>query len=280
MRALREARCSQVKIYSSLPPRLIAPLARAAHEAGLSVTGHVPFGIGAVHAVEAGMDQINHLGYVVRALLPPSYDPDKDLPTPVFRKALPEIDLTSPSAQETLGFFRRKNVVIDPTLSLTELGTHTAAEMAQAEPGLAKLAGPLKAAFGSWGVSGEAVERAHAQWAVNLDVLRALHRAGVPIVAGTDQSVPGHSLHREMEIYVTAGFTPMEAIQAATIVPARAMHGDKDAGTVEAGKRADLILVDGDPLADIRSLRRVVTVVKAGRAYDAATLWRMVGFEP
>ena len=72
----------------------------------------------------------------------------------------------------------------------------------------------------------------------------------------------------------------MEAIQAATIVPARAMKQDKESGTVEAGKRADLIVVEGDPLADIRNLRRVTTVVKAGRAYDPARLWRMVGFQP
>jgi hypothetical protein len=61
-----------------------------------------------------------------------------------------------------------------------------------------------------------------------------LHKRGVPIVAGTDISVPGHSLHRELELYVQAGFTPLEAIQAATIVPARIMHLDKEVGTIES----------------------------------------------
>ena len=111
-------------------------------------------------------------------------------------------------------------------------------------------------------------------------MLRALHRAGVPIVAGTDQAIPGHSLHRELELYVAAGFTPLEAIQAATIVPARAMGRDGELGTIEVGKRADLVFVDGDPLADIGALRRISTVVTGGRAYDTATLWRLVGFEP
>jgi imidazolonepropionase-like amidohydrolase len=280
IQGFRDARCSQVKIYSSVPPRLIAPLARAAHEAGLSVTGHIPFGIGAVHAVEAGMDQINHLSYVVRALLPASYDPDANLPRPVLEKAIREIDLASPSSRKTLEFLRVRKVVIDPTLALEELGTHTPAEIARLEPGLAKVAEELRAPLGSFGVPPEAAERTHARWKVDLEVLRALHNAGVTIVAGTDQAVPGHSLHREMEIYVSAGFSPMEAIQAATIVPARAMGQDKEAGTVEPGKRADLIIVDGDPLADIRNLRRVVTVVQAGRAYDTAKLWRVVGFEP
>jgi len=102
----------------------------------------------------------------------------------------------------------------------------------------------------------------------------------VTVVAGTDQAIPGHSLHRELELYVEAGFTPMEAIQAATLVPARAMGREKDLGTVSAGKWADLILVDGDPLTDIRALRRIVSVVAAGRIYDPADLWRSVGFEP
>jgi imidazolonepropionase-like amidohydrolase len=87
-------------------------------------------------------------------------------------------------------------------------------------------------------------------------------------------------LHRELELYVDAGFTPLEAIQAATLVPARAMKKDKELGTIEVGKRADFILVDGDPLADIRALRRIRIVVAAGKAYDPIKLWRSVGFSP
>lgn len=108
----------------------------------------------------------------------------------------------------------------------------------------------------------------------------ALHRAGVPIVVGTDQAVPGHSVHREIELYVQAGFTPMEAIQAATIVPARVMGLDNEAGTVEVGKRADLILVNGNPLEDIRNIRNVEAVISGGRMYETAPLWQSAGFTP
>jgi imidazolonepropionase-like amidohydrolase len=274
------AGCVQVKIYSSLNPRLLAPLALAAHEGGMSVTGHVPRGIGAVHAVEAGMDQINHLGFVVRALLPQAYDPDKPLPFPAFLRAVGEIELASAPARKTLEFFARRQVVIDPTLALSELGTHTHDEIVRVEPGLAKVAEPLRPAFESMGVSSDEVENSHKLWNVNLAVLRALREAGVPIVTGTDQAVPGHSLHRELEIYVSAGFTPMQAIQSATIIPARVLRRENDLGTIEPGKRADLIIVDSDPLTDIRNLRKIVTVVTGGRAYDAASLWKMVGFVP
>jgi imidazolonepropionase-like amidohydrolase len=79
---------------------------------------------------------------------------------------------------------------------------------------------------------------------------------------------------------VEAGFTPMEAIQAATLVPARVLGMDRDVGTVEKGKAADLAIVDGDPLADIHALRKVVQVVAAGRVSDCAKLWASVGFKP
>jgi imidazolonepropionase-like amidohydrolase len=99
-------------------------------------------------------------------------------------------------------------------------------------------------------------------------------------VAGTDQTVPGFSVYREMELYAQAGFTPREAIQAATIVPARVMKLDKEAGTVEAGKRADLIVLNANPLEDIHNIRTVEYVIAKGVMYEAAELWRSVGFRP
>ena len=72
----------------------------------------------------------------------------------------------------------------------------------------------------------------------------------------------------------------MEAIQAATIVPARLMKLDAEVGTVQAGKRADLIMIDGDPLASISELRKTRFVVTGGRMYDSSQLWKSVGFRP
>src|SRR4030095_7378829 len=99
-------------------------------------------------------------------------------------------------------------------------------------------------------------------------VVEAMHKAGIPIVAGTDQVVPGHSLHRELELYVKAGFTPMEAIQAASLVPARVMKLENEAGTIAVGKRADMIILDANPLDNISNIRSVKTVITAGRPYE------------
>jgi imidazolonepropionase-like amidohydrolase len=111
-------------------------------------------------------------------------------------------------------------------------------------------------------------------------VLAALIKAGVPVVAGTDACVPGHSLHRELELYVEAGMTPMEAIRSATAVPARVMKLDRDAGTIEPGKWADLLLVRGRPDVAISDIRNTRTVIAAGRMFDCGALWKSVGFRP
>ena len=120
--------------------------------------------------------------------------------------------------------------------------------------------------------------RFHERMKTNLEVVGALYRAGVPIVPGSDTGLLGYGLDRELELYVQAGMTPMAAIQSATIVPARVMKLDGESGSIEVGKRADLLLVEGDPLENISDLRRVVSVVSDGRMYDSKKLGRSVGF--
>ena len=126
--------------------------------------------------------------------------------------------------------------------------------------------------------SATSADQMKTRMATTLSVIGALHKAGIPIVPGSDTGLVGFGLHREIELYVEAGMTPMEAIQSATIVSASAMRLDKDTGTIEAGKRADLIVVDGDPLKDITALRKVTRVVTNGRMYSVVDLWKSVGF--
>ena len=109
-----------------------------------------------------------------------------------------------------------------------------------------------------------------------LALVGAMHKAGVPIVAGTDGS--GLELVRELELYVGAGFTPAEALEAATIVPARMVGADKHAGSIAVGKDADLVLVDGDPSRTIGDLRHTRIVVMDGKVMDADDLRGAGGF--
>jgi imidazolonepropionase-like amidohydrolase len=89
---------------------------------------------------------------------------------------------------------------------------------------------------------------------------------------------PGYSVFRELELYVAAGLSPIEAIQTATIVPATVMNQGSILGSVETGKNADLILIDGDPLENIRNIRKVSLVIKNGQAYQPSLLHSMAGF--
>jgi imidazolonepropionase-like amidohydrolase len=103
-----------------------------------------------------------------------------------------------------------------------------------------------------------------------------MKRAGVPILAGTDTAAgvrvyPGFSLHDELGLLVQAGLTPMEALQAATLNAGKFL-GLADTGTIEKGKRADLVLLDGNPLRDIGNTRKIQSVVLAGRYFSRADL--------
>jgi imidazolonepropionase-like amidohydrolase len=268
-----DAGFQQIKIYSSVKPDIVKAICDEAHRVGMTVTGHIPEGMNAIQGVEAGMDQINHVQYLPGVLLPKGYRPTPGQP--------PSIDWKSPATQQTIQFFLTHHTVLDPTMVIFEWTYHPAATpFSQIEPGAAKLPPQLAGAINNTGVSPEQVPQANLALGLFLETIGGLHRAGVPIVAGTDQVVPGHSLHRELELYVKAGFTPMEAIQAATLVPARVMKMENEVGTVEAGKRADLIILDRNPLEEIRNIRSIKTVITGGHMYDCGQLWTSVGFRP
>jgi imidazolonepropionase-like amidohydrolase len=275
-----DAGFQQMKIYSSMTQDNVAAVAAAAHRLGMTVTGHIPEGMTAVQGVEAGMDQINHLGYIVAMM---QRDDNRDeKPTRLQRlQATAALDLNSESSHEAVAYLQAHGTVVDPTLALTELyGASPSHPVASFEPGVKKVAPELAAEFVENAQSPEVAEASRKAFAKLLEIVGALHRAGVPVVAGTDQAVPGHSLHREIELYVEAGMTPLEAIQAATIVPARVMGLDTELGTIEVGKKADLIVLGANPLDSIHNIRKVEKVVSRGILYDPAPLWESVGFKP
>jgi imidazolonepropionase-like amidohydrolase len=268
-----DAGFQQIKIYSSIKLDILKEITAEAHRLGMTVTGHVPRGLNAIQVVEAGMDQINHIQYLPAVLAPKDFKPQPGV--------APKIDFETPEAKKTLQFFKDHNTVFDPTLVVFEWFLHPSdVPFSTIEPGAGKLPRELDAPINNTGVPPAQAAGARATMDMFLNITGALHRAGLTIVAGTDQVVPGHSLRREIELYVQAGFTPMEAIQAATIVPARVMKMDKDSGTIEAGKFADLILVEGNPLERISNIRNAKFVVTNGRMYDCAQLWQSVGFKP
>jgi len=268
----------QMKIYSSVTLENLKVVADEAHRLGMTVTGHVPQGLSAYQTIPAGEDQINHISYIADVMQPPLPD---GATRAERRNAAANLDVDSAEAKKALAFLKEHHTVVDPTIALFELFTATTAKPpASFEPGINKIPQVLAQQLTDVGPPNENSEVGEKIFEKSVAIVGALHRSGVPIVAGTDQAVPGHSLHREIELYVQAGFTPMEAIQAATVVPARVMGMEKEAGTVEKGKRADLILINGNPLEDIHNTRNVEYVITNGSMYHTAELWQSVGFKP
>ena len=268
----------QVKIYSSIKLPQIRAAAAEAHKFGMTATGHVPEGVTTREAIEAGQDQISHIPYIMQMIVPTFPAGTKRL---ARLKAFTEIDLDSAETKKQIDFLKEHHTVVDPTLVIYEMGTaNTSKPFSSFEPGAAKVAPELAQALFDVGPPGENAELTQKVFDKSVALVGKLHAAGVPVVVGTDQTVPGHSVHREIELYTTAGFTPMEAIQAATIVPARAMGLDKELGTIEAGKRADLILVKGNPLENIHEIRNVEFVMSGGKMFKTAELWESAGFQP
>jgi len=256
----------QIKVYSSVKPDILKVVTAEAHRLGMTVTGHVPQGMTALQVVESGMDQINHISYLTAVMVDPE-----------TRK----IDPDSPRVKDVLKFLLDHHTVVDPTISLMELVFHQSGQPVSVfEPGILKVTPELREGLESMGVPADAAARSAERFKGLLQTIQLLHQAGVPMVVGTDQAVPGYSIDREMELYVKAGFTPMEAIQAATLTPARAMGLEKDSGTVEVGKRADVIVVDGNPLDNISDIRKVSAVFTGGRMFQPGQLWTSVGFKP
>ena len=270
----------QMKIYSSVKPENVKAICADAHKLGMTVTGHIPNGMNAYEGVDDGMDMINHIGYIANLFLPKDFDPNK-VKGAERLKLMASIDVNSEAGKQAVEFFKQHGTVIDPTIALYEMQFRPASEPAtQMEPGIARVAPELREQLVSGGMPPERAPLGEKVFQHELEIIGALHRAGVPIVAGTDQAVPGFSVYHEIELYAKAGFTPMEALQAATIVPARAMKVDAESGSVEVGKRADLDVLDANPLENIHNIRSVRSVVANGVLYNPAPLWQSVGFSP
>jgi len=266
----KNAGYEQIKIRNNVKPETLKVICAEAHRLGMTVTGHVPDGMNALQAVEAGMDQLNHLNYVESGFFPKR---DRNNP-PVT------INLNGPNVMKALSFFKEHGTVIDPTDAVLELMLRPMnVPIESFEPGLSKVPPELTVQINKKGEAADEAEGLRMVLDVLLKITGALHRAGVPIVAGTDVCVHGHTLHRELELYVKAGLTPLEAIQAATIVPARVMKVDNEVRTIEVGKRADLIVLDANPLENISNIRQVRLVMTQGRLFDCAKLWESVDFK-
>lgn len=273
-----------LKIYNSFPKEILAGTVAYAHEKGLRVTGHIPVFLRAQDAVDAGYDEISHINQLLLNFL---VKPDTDTRT-LERFYLParelaDLDLDAAPVRDFIATLASRQIVIDPTLATFEFLHQRNGEISPIFAGIEDHLPPdvqrgRRAA--EMDIPDEATgQRYRASYAKMVDFVGRAYRAGVPLVAGTDE-VPGFTLHHELALYVRAGLSPAQALQVATWNGAKYSGVLDDRGSIAAGKRADLVLVDGDPTADIAALRRIATVIKGDTAYYPAQIYAELGIKP
>jgi imidazolonepropionase-like amidohydrolase len=280
--AAADAGADAIKVFSELPAANLPAILAAARMRGLSVIGHAPARLPLRDA--AGLRSNEHLMQVFEACSPledelvaARRDVDDDA-LAQLQAAQEARALATYSPARCRRVARRLAAAGQaqvPTLVLDALprdGRHAQ------HPLWPRLREDERARWqrllGSLAPDDRAAERARRQ--VARRIVAALHREHVLVLAGTDtpmpESYPGDSLHEELRLLVEAGFTPAQALRAATLDPARFLGQDADSGTVAVGKRADLVLLAADPTRHIGNARRIEAVVLDGRLLDRAAL--------
>ncbi|MEP1094049.1 MAG: amidohydrolase family protein, partial [Cyclobacteriaceae bacterium] len=270
----------QIKLYSSIDPAWVKPLAAKAHELGMRVSGHIPAYMIAENAVRDGYDEIQHVNMVALNFLSDTIDTRTPLRFSMIGKHTHQLDLTSEAFTSFVSLLKRTNTVVDPTVSIFE--GMLSSKAGEPDPSFSMILDrlPVTVARGFYAgglpIPTEEEENYEKSFNKLLAIIKALHESGVTIVPGTD-AMAGFGLHRELENYVRAGISNADVLKIATITSAQVAGVSDVLGTVTEGKLADLILVDGNPLEDIRDIRRVELTIKDGIIYRPQKLYESVG---
>ncbi|MFN0180792.1 MAG: amidohydrolase family protein [Gemmatimonadales bacterium] len=283
-----------VKVYSRLDPETFAAIAKRAREVGIPFAGHVPSMVRPADAARAGMSTVEHLQqalqgcssreeaalaeYTDAARSPRRWDSASVVSRRQVAEYLAAQDLDRCRALGKV--FAASGTWMVPTLTVLRSISHLDDTSLATDPRLEYVPRFLKS---GWNPASDFRFRmlTPADWALRrkvyarqLEVVRIFREAGVRFLAGTDLANPyifaGASLHDELALFVATGFSPTEALRAATIEPARYLRMSDSLGTVAVGKVADMALLDADPLANIEHVRRVSVVIADGRVYDEA----------
>jgi hypothetical protein len=264
-----------IKVYNNIPADAYKGIMAESRVHGLAVDGHVPFDVGLEGALTEGQRSIEHLRGYVWHLVPEDAEnqPGRDLRSRTLAWSSADLSKIEELARWTLA----AGVWNCPTMAVRMLWAPQADIDAYVESEEGQLLTPAERQFFTqrteipWlsNFTPEDFEAAYLGLAVQDSLVRALAGVGARLLAGTDTNPLGYVLHRELRELVLAGLTPFQALQAATTNPAEFFELTDGSGTVVVGSRADLVLIEGNPLQDVSATSRIQGVVKQGQWLDA-----------
>ncbi|MEZ5946941.1 MAG: amidohydrolase family protein [Hyphomonas sp.] len=291
VREIRKWGFDFVKVYDRLTPEAYHGIADEARQLGLRVEGHVPLALSPLGVVASGQTLIDHLTLVLEACTPGALDMvheaqakapgDTDslelLMDDRFASALDSYDAALCNAQ--FRQFADRQVWQVPTL-IEMKGYFYADDPAVTGDPRADLTSPrLLAEWQEWGNEADPAQLANGRAVLDaqMRMIRPMQDAGVGLLTGTDASsepwvFAGASVHDELAMFVAAGLSPAEALRTATINPMLYQGRSSEGALIAPGEQADLVLLDGDPLADISNTRRISAVFTQGQYYDRSAL--------
>ncbi|MSQ37237.1 MAG: hypothetical protein EXR61_02845 [Chloroflexi bacterium] len=280
-----------VKVYNSVPETSLETIVRVAHELGLPVTGHVPRSMTMTRAIEIGMDGLEHIRITGREMLAADEAAQLDY-LPVGRRETllwGRYDLASPRFDALVARLASARVFLDPTFVVDAAALRDERERSQAEA-MVTLPPWVGAAIGQavgarkagdpqrvTDMPPELRDSARIGFSKRQRFIGMCASAGVRLVTGTDHTglgddLPGRGVQRELAYLVECGLTPLAALRASTIVAAEALGRSDELGSIERGKAADLLVLNADPLTDVRNVGAIRIVVTAGRLMTPADL--------
>lgn len=282
-----------LKTYTMLPREAYLALAAAATDAGLYIAGHVPLAVSATEAIAAGQRSVEHAFLFIWDCYPGMTAlRDATDPRRVFTNELRKAMIAGHDADQCSELHRRMvdaGTAFVPTHTTRKLDAYAADETFRTDSRLRYIPGPLRQLW--LGDADNMVSRAAGPdnegqrtymdfYRFGIEQTGIAHRAGVTILAGTDTpdsfAFPGTAIHDELDHLAEAGLSPLQALQSATLLPARFLGLDGRAGILRPGARADLVLLGNNPLEDIDAVRDIETVVLAGAVYDREDLDAML----
>jgi imidazolonepropionase-like amidohydrolase len=301
--AEKQAGADFIKVYSFLPRDLYFAIVSESKKLGLPFTGHTPMSVSVEEASDAGQKSIEHLAGIDGSCSSRAEDfhlrSRQDLVEMIAAgksslaggshlaaMGVSILDSYSPQRCAAVGAHLKSNGTwVCPTLVIFRTMALVGDPSLSNDPNVRYLPRSIRV---SWEPENNYLFKiaalnptyAKRQFEHDMVTVFALKQAGVGIIAGTDTPspfvAPGFSLADELELYVKAGLSPQEAIRTATYNPALFLGREKDLGTIEPGKLADMVLLDGNPLDDIRNVRKISALVYDGAYYDRGALDAML----